>query len=65
MAFDKKVYWDRRNKGFRGQICVPGTKEFYYEMRRVQRLTHADAMKKLKKGVKSESKKGKAVQKTV
>lgn len=38
MKFNKKVYWERRRKGFRGQIAVPGTKEFYQEKRKVNNL---------------------------
>jgi hypothetical protein len=38
MKFDKKVYWDRRKKGYRGQINHPGTKEFEYEQRKVDKI---------------------------
>lgn len=35
MKFNKSVYWDRRKKGYRGQVAIPGSKEYEYEQRKV------------------------------
>ena len=51
MKFNKKVYRDRRNKGFRGQISVPGTPQYTYEQRRVDKLAHKLKLDKLRKEV--------------
>lgn len=48
MKFDKGVYRDRRKKGFRGQIPVPGTKEFNYEQRKIDKLAHKLRLEKMK-----------------
>lgn len=46
--FDKEVYRDRRNKGYRGQVSSRGTKEFNYEQRRLHRILKQSEIESLK-----------------
>lgn len=49
-AFDKKAYWDRRNKGYSGQIPALGSPKQRNESRRLLRLMQAANLKDLRKG---------------
>lgn len=59
--FDKEVYWDRRRKGYSGQIQQPGTKGFEREQRRLARKLHHEHLESLKGDKKRERKNRKAV----
>lgn len=45
---DKKTYWDRRNKGYGGQIPAPGTPKFISDHRKMFRAMRKDELKNLK-----------------
>lgn len=40
MKFSEKTYWDRRKKGFRGQVALPGSKEADYERKKLDKRAH-------------------------
>lgn len=63
--FDKKTYWDRRKKGYRGQIAAPGTREFNHEQRKLGRNLMKANLEALKGDKNNERQKRKSVAKSV